>query len=66
MRAFLDITPRSFMKMRSCAGGRLSGRTVRNSDYLSAFGVALFGKRSSELLVSHSPVDRGRELPIIL
>ena len=33
-------------------------------DYLSVFDVALFGKRSCELLVSHSPVDRARELPI--
>ena len=53
------------MKMRNCDGGRLTGRVARDCDYLSAFGVALFGKRSHELLVSHSPVDLAREIPII-
>ena len=64
MRESLEITPRSFMKMRNRGSGRLSGRVVRNSDYLSAFGVALFGKRPCELSVPHSPVDRARDLPI--
>ena len=53
------------MKIRNRGSGRLSGRVVRDSDYLSAFGVALFGRRSRELLVSHSPVDLARELSII-
>ena len=53
------------MKMRNCDGGHLSGHVVREIDYRSAVGVALFGKRSRELLVSHSPIDLARELPII-
>ena len=64
MRAALEITPRSFMKMRNRDCGRFTGRVAGDCDYLSAFGVARLGKRSHELLVSHSPVDRARELPI--
>ena len=66
MRASLDITPRTIMKVRNCDGGRLTGRLVPKLDYRSAFGVALFGKRSREILMSRSPVDRARELPVIL
>ena len=65
MRSSLEITPRSFMKMRNRHCGRFTGRVAGDCDYLSAFGVALFGKRSCELLVSPPPADRTRELPII-
>ena len=52
------------MKMWNCGGGRLTGRVVPQLDYRSAVGMALVGKRSRELSVSHSPVDLARELPI--